>query len=106
MTRGFLAFLSCALLSGCVTMAQFAPSKISQNYPKRTPPDQIELYRTQTPVKKYVEIGAVSACCNSVATNKLIDLLRSKASDVGGDAIIGLDIDPTGGVTASVIRYQ
>lgn len=94
-----------AILFGCATASQFAPSQMAKVYLPRTSAEKIELYRTQAPNKKYEEIGTVNACCGS-DTNALIDQLRKKASEHGGDALIGLDIQATGGATASVIRYN
>jgi len=94
------------ILAGCVTPeAQFAPAQRDSMYPVRTPPGQIELYRSQSPTKKFTELGAVNACC-SHDSNVLIELLKRKAADVGGDALIGIDIDATGNATASVIRFE
>ena len=90
--------------SGCVTVAHFAPSMQNQVYAMRTPAEKIELFRTQVPEKKYVEIGAVNVHRNS-NVNIQIDALRAKASEAGGDAIIALEIDATVGATATVIRY-
>jgi hypothetical protein len=101
-----LAAFSVLFLAGCVTAtANFAPARMNETFVNRTPPDKIELFRSQMPSRKYTEIGAVSACCN-IGTNHLVELLRAKASEVGGDAIIGLEIDATGSASASVIRYQ
>ena len=36
----------------------------------------------------------------------IINMLRTKASEVRGDGIIGIDLDATGGATASVIHYD
>lgn len=91
-------------LSACAE-AQFAPTKMKQSYPYRTPPSAIELFRSSAPTKSYFEIGAVNACCSS-DTNSMIELLRAKASENGGDALMGLDINAKGGASASVVRYK
>jgi hypothetical protein len=36
----------------------------------------------------------------------MIDLLREKASEYGGDALVGLDVNAKGEALASVIRYE
>jgi hypothetical protein len=102
----FLLFCNLGLLAGCATggISQFAPAKISKNYPQRTPAKEIELYRTQLPTKKYEEIGVVNACCGD-DTSRLIERLRTEASAHGGDGLIGLEVQATGGATASVIRF-
>jgi hypothetical protein len=91
------------LFVGCTT-AEFAPAKMNQTYDYRTSPETIELFRSASPSKAFIEIGAVSACCSADA-NDMIELLRKKASAAGGDALMGLDINAHGGATASVIRY-
>jgi hypothetical protein len=94
------------LLDACTSMsAQFAPSLPNQQFSQRTSVDKIELFRSQTPNKPYTEIGVVNSCC-SADTNELIDLLKLKASQSGGDAILGLDVQAVGGASASVVRYQ
>ena len=95
------------VIPACVDLApraEFAPSQLSQAYKPRTSSEKIELFRTQLPTKKYSEIGTVNACC-SVRTNILVDMLRQKASEMGGDALLSLDVNATGGAFASVIRY-
>src|ERR1700722_836296 len=106
MNKKIILFLSLLIITGCTSLpAQFAPARMTESYAPRTPPEKIELYRSQTPAKKYLEIGAVNACCNSNA-NELISKLRKTASESGGDAIVGLEITATGGASASVIRYE
>ena len=94
-------------LSSCVTgyQSQFAPTQTSKIYAPRTIAEKIELFRSQIPSKKFEEIGTVNSCCSD-DTNILIDELKKKAALSGGDALIGLDIQATGGATASVIRYE
>lgn len=97
-----IAFLA---MAGCVSMqTQFAPSMVGQTYPVRTPADKIELFRSGVPTRKFVEIGAIHGCC-SVDTNDMIQMMRQKASESGGDALVGLEIRASGSVVASVIRY-
>lgn len=93
-------------VTGCATTrAQFAPVTMNQTFAVRTPAEKVELFRSQTPTRKFSEIGAVNACC-STDSNLLIDLLREKASQNGGDAITDLEISAPGGASASVIRYE
>jgi hypothetical protein len=96
----------CLALIGCVTpRAEYAPSKFGETYPVRTTPDGIEIFRSQNPSKKYVEIGSVSVCCD-LRMDYAVKLMRQAASDKGGDAIIGLDATANGLVMATVVRYQ
>jgi hypothetical protein len=77
---------------------------MQQTFSERTSPQKIELYQSQAPTKRFMEIGYVNACCSS-DSNSLIDLLKEKASENGGDALISIQVNALGGVTASVIRY-
>ena len=104
MIRSIALFTLLLSLSGCTTTANYAPSNAQQEFAARTAPEKIELYRSQVPSKKYSEIGAVSACCSD--SGSLIEKLKERASEVGGDALIGIEIDATGMTSASVIRYQ
>lgn len=106
MSKIILGILSLTL-SSCVALqpkADFAPTKIGETLAVRTQPDDIELFRSQSPTKKYVEIGSVSSCC--LRMEKSVELLRKSASAHGGDALIGLDATADGLVMATVIRYQ
>jgi hypothetical protein len=93
------------VIAGCVSVPQFAPAKVGIVYPQRTPAEKIELFRSQMPVKKYFEVGSVSACCN-IRTERLVDMMRAMAAEKGGDALIGLDVTGDGTAMATVIRYE
>jgi hypothetical protein len=94
------------MITACASVTgQFAPRQVKTTYPPRTRAENIELFRSQLPTKKYIEIGAVNACCFQ-DTNLLVAELRKKASENGGDALTGFEIDATGGAFASVIRYE
>jgi len=95
----------CLILLGCVTTAEYAPSKFGEIYPVRRAPAGIEIFRSQNPTKKYVEIGSVSVCCD-VRMDEAVKRMRQAASEKGGDAIIGLDATANGLVMATVVRYQ
>lgn len=98
-----LVLLGSLAITAC-TSVQFAPSKMGQVYPSRTAPDAIELFRSSAPTKKFIEIGSASACCGG--SNYVTGILRKKASETGGDALIGLDFYANGSAMATVIRYQ
>ncbi len=100
--------LAVLVLSACSVFephVDFAPAMINQTFPARTPVDKIGLFRSQMPTKKYSEIGSVRGCCGN-DNNHNIDALRKKAAEMGGDAIVALEIDASGAATASVIRYD
>jgi hypothetical protein len=89
---------------GCVMAAQFAPSRLGQAYEPRTSPEKIELFRSQAPTRSYKEIGTVSVCCFS--PEKSVELLRAKASEQGGDALMSLDIGADNRAIATLVRYE
>jgi hypothetical protein len=91
-------------LNAC-SWAQFAPARVDVAYPQRTPPDKIELFRSANPSKPFDEIGAATACCSG-DVNAMVDKLREKASECGGDALIALDVRANGRATATVVRYR
>jgi hypothetical protein len=94
---------SLAVLSGCAS-AQYAPSRLDRVYKARTNPEAVEVYQGSMPTKAFVEIGAVSACCSS-DLNSMIALMREKASENGGDALLSLGSSPRGAAWAAVVRY-
>ena len=94
--------LAASFFMGCAT-AEFAPSKVAQTYQPRKSADQIEVFRTQLPQRKFIEIGSVMAWRGKQET--LINLLRQQAAEHGGDAIIGLE-PQINGMAATVIRFQ
>ena len=91
-------------LSGCST-AQFASAKQNQIYPMRTAPGQIELFRSALPQNPFDEIGTISFCCSG-HQDRSVQRLKDKASEMGGDALVGLDFAADGRSSASVIRYK
>lgn len=91
-------------LSACATVPQFAPVKTGQNFEQRTPPDKIEVFRSQAPAKPFIEIGSTAVCCQ--LREKTLNLLKESASKNGGDALIGLDVSSEGAVIGTVIRYR
>ena len=99
------ALIILMLLSACATRTEFAPSISDQKYEVRTPAPKIELFRSQNPIRKFLEIGSVNACCDR-DTNALIERLKEEASKNGGDAMIDLDVNAVHGASASVIRYE
>ncbi len=104
MNRFFVLLVVMVLAQGC-QMTQFAPSRLAQTFPPRTTPESIEVFRSKVPEKKFIEIGAIRDCCGYGVASDLTDI-RKKASEVGGDALLDLQIDATGGITGTVIRYQ
>lgn len=92
------------LLSACTTVPQFVPAKMGQTFEPRTPPTQIEVFRSQQPAKPFIEIGTAAVCCQ--LTDNTLKLLTESASMNGGDALIGLDVTGDGSVIGTVVRYR
>jgi hypothetical protein len=98
---GIIFIIMISLLQ-CVSV-DFAATDSSKTFSSRVSADEIEVYRTQTPNKKFIEIGVVNATYSN-DTNELIRALKKKAAENGGDAIIDLEPYPNG-MSATVIRY-
>lgn len=103
--RNFLCLaLTIFIFLSCSTAAQFAPAKMNKSYTSRASKNEIEIFRSRKPRKKYIEIGAVSIIGRGTG-QEAADKLREKAAEKGGDAIFDLQIF-NGGMTATVIRYK
>ena len=90
------------LLQSCVSV-QFVPSAVNNSFDQRRTADEIEIYRTKVPDRKYIEIGVVNANGSS-DTIRLTEKLKTEAAKNGGDALLELEPYP-GGISATVIRY-
>ena len=90
------------LLSACVHVG-FAPSKQGYVPGALTPPDQIEVYRTEKPQGSILEIGSIHFPGGSGNLENAIEKMKTEASKRGGNAIIDLQIIPTG-VVGTVVR--
>jgi hypothetical protein len=97
-----ILFIFMISLLQCLSV-DFAATDSSKTYSSRVSADEIEVYRTQTPDKKFKEIGVVNASYSN-DTNELIQALKKKAAENGGDAIIDVEPYPSG-MSATVIRY-
>jgi hypothetical protein len=97
-------FLFALLLTGCTT-AEFAPASLAHQYPSRISVENIEIYRSVRPEKKFIEIGTATSCC-SMDPNRVIDLLRKQASERGGDALMDFEFTASGQASATVVRYR
>ncbi len=101
-TTLLVAFVT--LTSSCTIKPSFSPAKMGETFPMSRTPEKIEIFRTQLPAEKYTEIGSISACCGT--SEKLMEVLRKKASESGGDAIIGIEPYAGDGISAAVIRFN
>ena len=95
--------LAVSLLGGCTTVG-FAPSKAHATHAPRRSAAQVEVFRTQLPKQRFQEIGAVSVT-GTGDPGKLVEKLREKAAENGGDAIIALETF-VGGMSATVVRFE
>lgn len=96
--------LASLLLTACST-AQFAPANLAHHYESRTPVENIDVFPGQRPNRKFLEVGVATACC-SKDPNVLISLLRKKAFENGGDALIDFEFTVAGQAAATVIRFE
>jgi len=96
--------LLCSLLCGCAT-AEFAPASLRTHVDSRTKLENIDIFPGQRPNRKFLEVGVATACC-SKDPNRLIALLRKKAFENGGDALIDLEFTSAGQVAATVIHFE
>lgn len=89
------------ILTGCARVS-FAPADLKKSYPKRTNPQDIKIYRTESPKGEIIEVGTLNGNGNS---DKIIERFRETASEQGGDAIFSLE-PYAGGYSATVIRMK
>jgi transcriptional regulator of nitric oxide reductase len=107
----FRFFLACTLLIGATSMQSCKTASImktsSESFAK-TNPDDIEVFMSKKPTKKFIELGTVSSSKHvmgfSRSDKKIYKELKEKAASIGGNAIINLteDLASKKGV---VIRY-
>lgn len=102
--RYLLIILLCGMLlmTGCVS-ASFAPVDTEVSMKPRKMPEQILVFRTAKPKRKYIEIGSVFAT-GSDDMAYMVELLKRKAAKNGGDAIIDIEAAPVS-MSATVIRF-
>jgi hypothetical protein len=76
----FIFFL--LFFSGCITVSMYQ----QQHFPIIRNKDQIEVFRTKTPNKDYIEICEIK--CDFGFDNKNLQKAKEKASKVGAEAIV------------------
>jgi hypothetical protein len=84
LTIGALSLLvSCGPATRATRFAEYAP---------RPPDHQIQIYRSVFPDRPYEEIGIVSSRQRNklVSMDSVLQSLKKKAQEMGGDGIIGL----------------
>lgn len=89
-TYHLLAGLVMLTLGGCVNtrVTPFDPSLVAS---QRTPPERIRFYDQTKPECPFTEIGLVTAETTQLSTwDHVVRKAREKASQMGGDAIIGI----------------
>ena len=91
---------------GCVTttVARLSPARYDPR-PSETP---ISLYSSQLPTCPFEEVAIVTARRETwlVSSGTVVDALRKKARQMGGDALVRVGFGINSDVTATVIRFQ
>ncbi len=96
--------IASAALAGCAH-AEFASSNTQEKFTPSRTAVQIEVFKSQMPAKKYKEIGSVVVCAGGKLSSN-VELLKKKAAENGGEALIGLEQPSQNCLSAAVIRYQ
>jgi len=89
MTRTVTLLLLSALLAGCSPAVR---STVFVDRPPKPADQPIRVYRTLLPQCPYEEIGLVTSGQGNkfTSTEAALDALRTRAREMGGDAVIGL----------------
>ena len=91
-------FYSCA--SNGFLMAKARVNLYQEAYPAKEENAQIDIYRTQTPDEKYIEIGEIT--CADTNDEYALKQVLIKAREIGADAIIILGKANSSGVGVPV----
>jgi hypothetical protein len=110
-----LVFYSCA--STGFLMAKPKVTMYQTAYPPKNENDPIDIYQSQKPDKKYIEIAIIT--CNDTNDKWNLQQIQKKAREIGADGVIlivkagsyGVGnstfmISEDYGITAIVIRYR
>jgi len=99
--------IAVAFLAGCATASQVVPLTASKYAPR--PADYpILLYSAALPTCAFEEIAIVRAHkeIGFVSRDAVVDALRRKARELGGDALVRLSIvDDKGVLSGTVVRF-
>ncbi len=91
---------------GCVTttVVRLSPAR----YEARSRETPIALYSSQLPTCPFEELAILKARRETwvVSTGAVVDALRKKARQMGGDALARVGFGINSDVTATVIRFQ
>ena len=91
---------------GCATTAvvRLSPAKY-ESRPAETP---IALYSSHQPTCAFTEIAIVKARRDTwlVSRDAVLDALRNKARQLGGDAVVRVGFDENDAITGTVIRFE
>ncbi|WKD85224.1 hypothetical protein KCTC32516_00564 [Polaribacter huanghezhanensis] len=107
----FKIFLACTLLIGVSSFQACKTSSILKTSTEsftKTNPDDIKVFISKQPTRKYIEIGTVSTSKYVVGLSrsdkKIYRTLKEKAASIGGNAIINLQ-EGLANVKGVVIRF-
>jgi hypothetical protein len=91
---------------GCVTtsVARLSPDR----YEARSRDTAIPFYSSKMPTCSFREIAIVKARRDTwlVGSDAAVNALRNKARNLGGDALVRVEVDHAGWVTGTVIRFE
>ena len=103
--KTILTLSTASLLTGCMTRATFVASDLnapmmSSHMKQET---DVKIFRTKQPSQKFVELGTLSITGEDKIETQ-IHRLQKKAFEVGGDAIIDIQVFH-GAVSGTLIRF-
>ncbi len=78
--------LLCFIVVGCTTTARVSPYGTETYQPK--PALSVEVFRTNKPTRPYIEIGEVAVRVKRSNEDKVVEMLREKAGELGADGLI------------------
>ncbi len=82
-----LFFLAAFLfLASCATTARVS-NYTDEDYPSK-PGSSVEVFRTSKPTKPYIEIGEVTVRIKRSNEDRVVEMLREKAGELGADGLI------------------
>ena len=99
--------LGCLALFGCATTTHVVRSSPT-TYESKPGSSPVQLYSAQLPSCPFEEIGLVKARreYNIVPNAAVVDALRDKARELGGDALVGVSFVSDDDLAGTVIRFK
>lgn len=91
---GFLLLVGLLMFSGCATQATFTPlGNAAPTAPMGKSPDEVQLFLAERPQRSFRELGLLTFNAGRGWTSEAeaFQAFRSKAAEIGADAVILLD---------------